>query len=76
MPKMDGFEFIKTLNQHPKFKYIPVVVMSTSDNKIDLERCYELGVSGYFTKPLKYSDYIKNVTSLLEYWQKTTYLKE
>lgn len=72
MPKMNGFEFLSALKNNIKFKYIPVVIMSTSENKIDLDRCYKLGISGYFSKPLKYSDYIKKVTSLLEYWSKAS----
>lgn len=72
MPRMDGFEFLSALKNNVKYKYIPVVIMSTSESKVDLERCYELGISGYFSKPLKYSEYIKKVTSLLEYWGKAS----
>ena len=72
MPRMNGFELLEAVRKNPKFKYIPVVIMSTSNNRSDLERCYKLGISGYFTKPLKYSEYIKKVTSLLEYWEKSS----
>jgi CheY-like chemotaxis protein len=68
MPRMDGFEFLSSLRNHPKYKSIPVVVISTSERNIDLKRAYQLGISGYFSKPLKYSEYKKKVTSLLEYW--------
>lgn len=70
MPRMDGFEFLSALKKNVKFKYIPVVIMSTSESKIDLERCYELGISGYFSKPLKYAEYLEKVTLLLNYWEK------
>lgn len=72
MPKMDGFEFLSSLKNNPRFRSIPVVVMSTSERKIDLERCYEFGISGYFAKPLKYSEYVLKVTSLLQYWEKAS----
>lgn len=72
MPRMNGFEFLTALKKNPKFKNIPVVIMSTSDRKCDLERCYKLGISGYFTKPLKYTEYTNKVTSLLEYWEKAS----
>ena len=70
MPRMDGFELLTALKENSKFKNIPVVIMSTSENEYDLARCYQLGISGYFSKPLKYSDYLVKVTSLLGYWQK------
>lgn len=72
MPRMDGFEFLSTLKKNSEFKNIPIVIMSTSQNKIDLDRCYEYGISGYFTKPLKYSDYSDSVISLLHYWDKAS----
>lgn len=72
MPRMDGFEFLSALKKHKKSKYIPVVVMSTSETKNDLKKSYELGVSGYFSKPLSYKEYLNKVSSLLEYWDKAS----
>ena len=70
MPIMDGFEFLKALKSNLKSKYIPVVIMSTSENNNDLKQCYQLGISGYFSKPLKYVEYKKKVISILKYWNK------
>lgn len=72
MPRMNGFEFLTALKQHKKSKYIPVVIMSTSECKDDLKKCYKLGISGYFSKPLKYAEYLKKVTSLIEYWDRAS----
>lgn len=72
MPRMDGFEFLSSVKKNTEFKNIPFVIMSTSQNKIDLDRCYEYGISGYFTKTLKYSDYSDSVISLLQYWDKAS----
>ncbi|TXD51357.1 MULTISPECIES: response regulator [unclassified Polaribacter] len=74
MPRMYGFQFLVALRSNPKFKYIPVVIMPTSESKSDLERCYRLGVSGCFKKPLKYSEYINKVVTVLEYWGKVSLL--
>ena len=72
MPRMNGFEFLSALKKYKKSKYIPVIVMSTSENKKDLKKCYKLGVSGYFSKPLQYKEYFKKVSSLLEYWDRAS----
>jgi len=72
MPRMDGFEFLSFVKKNAEFKNIPFVIISTSNSKIDLDRCYKFGISGYFTKPLKYTEYSKRVTSLLEYWNKAS----
>ena len=72
MPRMDGFEFLATLRNNSELQNIPIVIMSTSQRKIDLDKCYKFGISGYFTKPLKFSDYSNRVVSLLEYWNKAS----
>lgn len=72
MPQMNGFQFITELKNSSKFKSIPVVVMSTSRSKKDLEMCYEVGISGYFPKLKNFSEYAHKVISILEYWEKAT----
>jgi CheY-like chemotaxis protein len=71
MPRMNGFEFLMNLKKNSELKNIPVVIMSTSNNQEDLKKCFDLGISGYFTKPLKYTEYTKKVISLLDYWGKS-----
>lgn len=71
MPRMNGIEFLSRLKKSVKYKNIPVVVLSTSKNPSDLKKCSEIGISGYFTKPTKYSEYSQKVASLLDYWGKS-----
>lgn len=68
MPKMNGIEFLKILKSDDQLKYIPTIILSSSDNHDDLKQCYELGIAGYIIKPLRYEDYTKNITTTLEYW--------
>ncbi|MFD2566714.1 response regulator [Pseudotenacibaculum haliotis] len=68
MPKVNGVEFLKILKTNENLQYIPIVVMSTSNNHNDIKRCYEIGASGYMIKPLHYEDYKKKIQGLIEYW--------
>lgn len=68
MPKMNGIEFLRILRTNEKLKYIPIVVLSSSDNNEDIKKCFEIGVSGYFIKPLRYEDYKQTITTMLAYW--------
>ncbi|MBW1297951.1 response regulator [Aquimarina litoralis] len=70
MPRMSGLEFLKILKANDRLKYIPVVILSTSNNHQDLKRSYEEGIAGYVVKPLKYEDYVEKIKSLVEYWGK------
>jgi CheY-like chemotaxis protein len=68
MPKVNGVEFLKILKTNAQLQYIPILVMSSSNNHNDIKKCYEIGVSGYMIKPLRYEDYKQKITSLIEYW--------
>ncbi len=68
MPRLDGFEFLKMLKSTEYLKYIPVVILTTSENKKEIKTCYELGIAGYLVKPLDYNIYVSKIESLLKYW--------
>jgi CheY-like chemotaxis protein len=69
MPEMNGLDFLSNLKSNVKFKNIPIIVMSNSEDDTEFKKCYDYGVSGYFTKPVQYSKYSKKVKSLLNYWK-------
>lgn len=56
------------LRNDKKLHHIPTIILTTSDNNKDIIACYEIGVSGYILKPLKYEDYIKKIEITLVYW--------
>jgi CheY-like chemotaxis protein len=68
MPKINGIEFLSILKTDETLKYIPTIILTTSNNQKDLLDCYEIGVAGYVLKPLKYEDYVSKIEKLLEYW--------
>jgi CheY-like chemotaxis protein len=49
-------------------KYIPAVMLTTSNNYKDVMECYRLGIAGYMLKPLKYEDYVDRIQKMLDYW--------
>jgi CheY-like chemotaxis protein len=69
MPKMNGIEFIRILKADEYLKYIPVIILTTSNNRKDVLECYRIGIAGYLIKPLKYKDYESLITRLIEYWR-------
>jgi len=68
MPKINGIEFLKILKNDDVLKYIPTVVLTTSNNHKDMLECYKIGIAGYIVKPLKYEDYKDKIKKLLSYW--------
>ena len=51
MPEMDGRQTLQQLKQDPRFRNIPVAIVTTSNNKLDRDVCQRLGASLYLTKP-------------------------
>lgn len=68
MPKINGIEFLKILKADERLRYIPTVILTTSNNQRDLLECYKIGIAGYMLKPLKYEDYVSKIENLLAYW--------
>lgn len=68
MPRMNGIEFLKILKKDNKLKFIPTIILTTSNNTKDLLECYNNGIAGYILKPLKYERYVEKITKLLSYW--------
>lgn len=68
MPKMNGLEFLRELKSNADLRYIPVIILSTSNNLQDLKEAYKTGAAGYIVKPLKYEDYVYKIKCLIEYW--------
>jgi len=69
MPRFDGFEFLSMLRTDDELRYIPTVIMTSSENEKDLKRCYELGIAGYLTKPLELEEYEARLKALFNYWE-------
>ena len=68
MPKINGIEFLKILKSDDRLKYIPTIILTTSNNQRDLLEFYKVGVAGYILKPLKYEEYVSKIEKLLSYW--------
>jgi CheY-like chemotaxis protein len=68
MPRINGIEFLKILKADSYLKYIPAIILTTSNNHRDVLECYKIGIAGYVLKPLKYEDYLERIRKTLEYW--------
>ncbi len=76
MPKVDGVEVLRRLKSNPKTDKIPVIVLTTTDDPREIERCYELGCSVYITKPLDYEAFVEAVRRLGLFLQVVTVARE
>ncbi len=68
MPKLNGIEFLNILKTDDALKFIPAIILTTSNNHKDVMECYKIGIAGYILKPLKYEEYVDRIAKLLTYW--------
>ena len=75
MPRMSGIEFLTKIKSDDKLKYLPVIILTTSENRVDLLKCFEIGIAGYIIKPLKYEDYESKLKKVFDYWEISELIK-
>ena len=54
MPRIGGLEALDRLKSDPRFAHIPIIVLTTSDNSAELDRCYASGASACIVKPVEF----------------------
>ena len=64
LPLLDGYQVLERMKSDERTKRIPVVVLTTTDDRREVRRCYELGCSVYITKPVDYEQFSKAVQDL------------
>jgi len=64
MPRMDGVEVLRRLKGTPRTATLPVIMLTTTDDPREIERCYQLGCNVYVTKPVEYETFIDAVKKL------------
>jgi two-component system response regulator len=74
MPKVSGVDVIRKMKADERTKNIPIVVLSASDNEIDKQTCYELGINSYVVKPTHLEHFYKAMSSVAFRWMITNQL--
>ena len=68
IPRVNGFEVLEWIRLQSNFRLIPVIMFSSSDEKSDIVRAYELHANSYLVKPSDAARWDHIVTSLHQYW--------
>ncbi|HEV3257298.1 MAG TPA: response regulator, partial [Gemmataceae bacterium] len=59
LPRLDGVEVLRQVRADERLAKIPVIMLTTTDDPREVQRCYELGCSVYITKPVAYEEFIE-----------------
>ena len=64
LPDMSGADILAKIKNNPHVKRSPVVVLTTTDDSREIQRCYDLGANVYITKPVNYEAFANAVRQL------------
>jgi two-component system, response regulator len=68
LPKVSGHEILKAIRADERFKSIPIVVLTSSNEETDIMESYKLGVNSYIVKPVNFEAFSKSIADLGMYW--------
>lgn len=68
MPRMGGLELLSWIREHPAYKVIPTVIMTSSRLDMDIEKAYTLGANTYMIKPSSFEELARMVKLAHDYW--------
>lgn len=64
MPKVDGIEVLRRMKADPELRKLPVVVLTTTDDMREVERCHALGCNVYLQKPVDFEKFTEAIHRL------------
>ena len=68
MPRLDGIDVLRALKGDPRFRAVPVVMLTSSREERDLVESYRLGVNAYVVKPVDFHEFVNAVKELGVFW--------
>jgi two-component system response regulator len=68
LPKMNGLEVLQAIRSNEMTRWIPVVILTSSQEDPDIRAAYELGVNSYVVKPVDFESFMQATAQLGLYW--------
>jgi two-component system response regulator len=68
MPKVNGIEVLQKIKTDPRTKALPVVILTSSKEHPDIQKCYALGANSYIVKPVNFESFAQAIKNLGFYW--------
>jgi two-component system, response regulator len=68
MPRIDGFGVLEKMRQEERTRFIPVVMLTSSEHPEDVRMAYELGANGYLDKLSDGVPWHEGVRTVVRYW--------
>jgi len=67
MPKVGGIEVLRRIKNDENLRKIPIVMLTTTDDQIEIDKSHKLGCSLYIVKPIEYNDFVDTIRKLARF---------
>ena len=68
MPKVSGLEVLRDMKNSPELAGVPVVMLSSSCEELDLKKAKQLGAYAYIVKPVRFQEFVEAVKTIGKFW--------
>lgn len=68
LPKVNGHEVLKHIKTSEQLKHIPVIILTTSSDQVDINKSYQNHTNCYITKPMDVNNFMKVISSIEDFW--------
>ena len=68
LPKRSGPEVLEWVRQQPGLRRLPMIALTSSDHRRDVDRAYDLGINSYLVKPVQWTAFVEILRHLVKYW--------
>ena len=74
LPRRDGFELLESVRAEPALRRLPLIVLSSSKESVDVNRAYAAGANCYLVKPLRFEDLLELMRKFRAFWLESAHL--
>lgn len=68
LPKVNGHEVLQHIKTSEQLKHIPVIILTTSSDQVDINKSYQNHTNCYITKPMDVDNFMKIISSIEDFW--------
>ena len=68
LPRMDGIQLLQRVRKLEKMRYVPIIMVTSSEDSLDLRASYDNGANSFIRKPPVAADFTLVVSRMCEYW--------